>query len=178
VRGGIFAHDKPAVLDLVVEGRRHTTHPDVLTAARRYLVPDALGRRLALELRKGEQDVQGQPHHGDGGFEGPRHRNEGDLVAVEYLHEAGKVGQRSRKPVDLVDDHHIGEAILNDGKELLQARTLQRAAGNAPIVIRSRTSTQPSDRWLAMKASQAASSCRASIGSGARRRPIRFSGCR
>jgi hypothetical protein len=43
-------------------------------------------------------------------------------VLLEHLHEAGKVEQGTAEPIDLVDDHGIDLAGLDDGQEAAQGR--------------------------------------------------------
>ena len=64
--------DQLAVLDLVAQ-RRPAAHPHAPLAGCGELVPDALADHLALELGKGQQNVQRQPAHRRGGVEGLRH---------------------------------------------------------------------------------------------------------
>ena len=99
------------------------------------LVADALGRHLALELGEAEQDVQRQPAHGGGGVERLRDRDEGDAVPVEHLDQLGEVGQRAAEAVDLVDHDHVDQPVLDIRQQPLQAGALQRAAGDAAVVI-------------------------------------------
>ncbi len=61
-----------SILGVIAE-RHHATDPKALALGGGYLVPDALGGDLALELGKGQQDVEGQPSHRGGGIELLRH---------------------------------------------------------------------------------------------------------
>ena len=126
-------HQLP-VLDAVAVGR-HPAHPHALLAAGGDLVADALGRHLPLELGERQQDVQRQPPHRRGRVERLRHRDEGDLVAVEHLDQLGEVGQRAAEAVDLVDHHHIDQPVLDILQQPLQAGPFQRAAREAAVVI-------------------------------------------
>ena len=56
-------------------------------------------------------------------------------MLVEYLDQPGEVHQRARQPVDLVDHHDIDLAGLDVGEQPLQRRAIERAAGEAAIVI-------------------------------------------
>src|SRR6202045_4888862 len=57
-------HDELVVLRSIPE-RRHATHPQPLLLRGGDLVADALADDLALELREGQQNVEGQaPHRG------------------------------------------------------------------------------------------------------------------
>jgi hypothetical protein len=62
-------------------------------------------------------------------------RNERDASAVEDLHEFGKIGERSRQPVDLIYDDHIDLACLDIGQQPLQRRPLHGAAGIPAVII-------------------------------------------
>src|SRR3546814_5375202 len=90
---------------------------------------------LALELREGQQHVEGEATHRRGGVELLRHRYEGDALAVEDLDDPGEVGERAGQAVDLVDHHDVDFAVANVGKQLQQGRTLHAAAGEAAVVV-------------------------------------------
>ena len=62
-------------------------------------------------------------------------RHEGHVVAVEHLDQLREIHQRARQAVDLVDHHHVDQPVLDVGQEPLQGRAVQRAAGDAAIVI-------------------------------------------
>ena len=51
------------------------------------------------------------------------------------LDQLEEIQQRAGKPVDLVDDHDVDLAGLDVGQEPLEGRALQRAAGEAAIVV-------------------------------------------
>ena len=84
---------------------------------------------------KREQDVEREPPHRGGGVEALGHRDEGDALPVEHLDQLGEVHQRARQPVDLVDHDDVDQPLLDVGEELLQGRALQRAAGEAAVVV-------------------------------------------
>jgi hypothetical protein len=132
--GALVVDHQLPVLDAVAVGR-HPAHPHALLAAGGDLVADALGRHLALELGEREQDVQRQPPHGRGGVERLRDRDEGHAVPVEHLDQLGEVGQRAAEAVDLVDHDHVDQPVLDVLQQPLQAGALQRAAGDAAVVI-------------------------------------------
>ena len=46
--------------------------------------------------------------------------DEGHAVPVEHLDQLGEVGDEREKAFDLVDDHHVDEALLDVGQEPLQ----------------------------------------------------------
>src|ERR1700758_1125036 len=65
--------------------RRHATHPHPLPFRGGDLVPDALADDLALELRKGQQNVQGQASHRGRRVELLGDRNEGRTSGIKNL---------------------------------------------------------------------------------------------
>ena len=133
-RGFGLVDDQLAVLDVIAE-RHEPAHPHALLARGGELVPDALADDLALELGEGEQDVEGQPAHGGRGVEGLGDADEGDVVAIEHLDQLGKIHQRAAEPIDLVDDDDVDPPRLDIGDQSLQGGPLQRAAGEAAIVV-------------------------------------------
>ena len=56
-------------------------------------------------------------------------------LRVEHVDQLGEVHQRAGEPVDLVDDHDIDQPGLDVGEQPLQRRPLQRAAGDAAVVV-------------------------------------------
>ena len=62
---------------------------------------------LALELRKGQQDIQGQAPHRGRRVELLRDRHEGGARRVEDFHDLGEIGERAGQPVDFVDDDRV-----------------------------------------------------------------------
>ena len=68
------------VLDPVAQ-RHHAAHPHALLLRGSDLVADALGGDLTLELREGEEDVEGQPPHRGRGVELLGDRDERHIVA-------------------------------------------------------------------------------------------------
>ena len=73
------------------------------------------------------------------------------LRRLEPFDELGEVGERAGQAVDLVDHDHVDATGIDVGEQALQRRALQRAAGNAAIVVARRTAAfQPSWRWLAI----------------------------
>ena len=65
-------------------------------------------------------------------------RHKRDAAAVEDLDELGKIGERARQPVDLIDDDHIDLACLDIGDQPFQGRPLHRAAGKPAIIVERR----------------------------------------
>ena len=61
--------------------------------------------------------------------------DEGDAGAVEHLDQLREVHQRARQPVDLVDHDDVDQPLLDVGEQLLQRRPLQRAAGEAAVIV-------------------------------------------
>ena len=49
--------------------------------------------------------------------------------------ELGKIGERPRQPIDLVNDDHVDLACLDVGDQPFQRRALHRAAGIPAVVI-------------------------------------------
>ena len=129
-----LVHHQLAVLHDVAE-RHAAAHPHALLPGRPDLVAHPLGDDLPLELGEGEQDVERQPPHGRRGVEALGDRDEGDARTVEHLDELREVHQRPRQPVDLVDHHDVNQPLLDVGEELLQTGPLQRAAGEAAVVV-------------------------------------------
>ena len=70
-----------------------------------------------------------------GGVERLGHRDEGDAVGVKQLHELGEVGERPGQAIDLVDDHNVDPALSDVSEQLLQAGSVQAAAGEAAVVV-------------------------------------------
>ena len=56
-------------------------------------------------------------------------------LPVEHLDQLGEVHERAGEPVDLVDDDDVDPARLDVGEQPLQGRALQRAAGEAAVVV-------------------------------------------
>jgi hypothetical protein len=108
-------------------------HPPLLGSS--DLVADALAGHLALELGKGQENIQGQPPHRGRRVELLGHRDERDLVLIEDLDQPGEVGQRSGQPVDLVGHHHLDPAGADIGEKALQGRALHRAAREPAIIV-------------------------------------------
>src|SRR5207248_10484682 len=110
---GIAAEDRAHDLRLAVDGnelavlypiaeRRHATHPHPLPFRGGDLVADALADDLALELRKGQQNIESQAPHRRRRIELLGHGNEGGTPLIEVLNDLGKIGERAGQPVDLV----------------------------------------------------------------------------
>jgi len=121
---------------------RHAAHPHPFLFRGGDLVADALADDLALKLRKGQQDVQGQAPHRGRRIELLRHRNEGAAPLIEDLDDLGKIGERAGQPVDLVDDNRIDPTRRNVGEQPLQSRPIHRGAGEPAVVI-SRAQAHP-----------------------------------
>ena len=111
-----FLHDDQfSVPDLIAQ-RDHPADPKALLLRGCDLVADTLARDLSLELSEGQQHVERQPSHAAGGVERLGHRDEGDAMAVEQLHELGEVGERPGQPIDLVDDDDVDPALPDVGE--------------------------------------------------------------
>ena len=84
-----------------------------------YDIPDPLGRDLALELGKGQQNVQRQTAHRRGGIESLSDRDEGTAGGIEALDQLGEVGKGSGETVDLVDHDHLHVPRVDVGQKTL-----------------------------------------------------------
>src|SRR4029077_11967685 len=107
--------DELAVLRLITE-RRRAAPPTPLLLRGGDLVADALADDLALELREGQQNVEGQAPHRGCRVELLRHRHEGGTPGIEDLYNLGKIGERAGQPVDLVDN----DGVDPPGREVSQ----------------------------------------------------------
>ena len=129
-----FVDDEFGVLDVIAE-RHIAAHPHALCLRRGDLVADALAGDLALELGKGEQHVEGQAPHRSHSVKLLGHRDEVGVIGIEHIDNLREIGERPSEAVDLVDDNNPDLASLDIGEELLERRPLQRAAGEAALVI-------------------------------------------
>src|SRR6516162_7272112 len=87
--------------------RRHPAHPHPLLLRGGDLVADALADDLTLELRKGQQNIEGQATHRRRRVELLRDRDKGGVSRIEDLDDLGKIGKRAGQPVNLVDDDDV-----------------------------------------------------------------------
>src|SRR5437588_12997052 len=55
--------------------------------------------------------------------------------ASKSFDQPGKIGERPREPVDLVDDHNVDPVCPDIGKQTLQRWSLQLAAGEPAVII-------------------------------------------
>ena len=78
------------------------------------------------------------------------------MPRVEDLDYLGKIGKRTGQPVNFVNNNRVDPPCGDIGKQPLRRRPLQCRAGEPAIIIPRAQDTQPSCRWLVMKASQAA----------------------
>ncbi len=131
---GVLLDDvQRAILDPVAE-RDNASHPNAALFRGGDLVADALAGDLTLELGEGQQNVEGEPAHAGRGVEGLGHRDEGDAILVEHLHQFGEVGKRPRQPVDLVNDDDVDALGAHHVEQRLERRPLHRSPGIAAIV--------------------------------------------
>jgi hypothetical protein len=130
-----FIDYKLAVFDVVAQGR-HAAHPQALFLRCGDLVADPFTDDLALELGKGQKDIEGQAAHAGRGVELLGDGDEGDAAAVKDLDELGKIRKRARQPVDLIDHDHVDLPFLNIGDEPFEGRPLHRAAGKSAVIIK------------------------------------------
>ena len=126
-----------AVTDVEAE-RRVAAHPHALSLGRSDLVANAFAGDLALELRKGQQHVQRQPAHRGRRVELLSDRDERHVARVEHINELGKVGQRSRQPIHLIDNHQVDPLGPDVVEQPGQGRTVHRAARDTAIVVEGR----------------------------------------
>ena len=131
----VFRYNNKFLVDARVAERNHAADPDALLLGGRDLVADALAGDLALELGERQQHVERQPPHAGGRVERLGHRDEGDAVGVEQLHELGEVGERSGQAIDLVDDDNVDLAAPGCRRAASAGRAVQDAAGEAAVVI-------------------------------------------
>lgn len=66
------------------------TYPQAFLLGGSDLVPDPLPGDLALELGKGQKNIEGQSAHGIDGVEGLGHGYEGDTATIEHLDDPGE----------------------------------------------------------------------------------------
>jgi hypothetical protein len=62
-------------------------------------------------------------------------RHERYALRVEDLDDLGEISQRSRQPIDLVDDDHVDLASANVVQQPLQRRSIHRASGIGSIIV-------------------------------------------
>ena len=110
-----LVYDQLPVPDLIAK-RRPASHPHALAAGSCKLVTDAFADDLSLKLGKGQQNVERQAPHGCRGIEGLGDRNESHVMAVEHFHQPGKIHQRPRQAINLVDHYDIDATGLNISK--------------------------------------------------------------
>src|ERR1700752_4127623 len=94
--GFSFIHDQATILKVIPQWDA-ATHPHALSFRSSNLVADALASHLSLELRKGEQDIQGQPAHRRRGVELLGDRDEAHAASIEGFYHLGEVGQTARQ---------------------------------------------------------------------------------
>ena len=82
-----------------------------------------------------KQHVERQAPHGGRRIELLRHRHERRAVSVENVDDFGKICERPRQSVDLVDNDGMSFAGLDVLQKPLERRPLHRPAGKASIVI-------------------------------------------
>jgi hypothetical protein len=143
----------PLGIDVITE-KRHAAGPFALPAGSGDLVARAFRDDLALELGKGQQDVQDQPAHGGAGVELLSHRDKGHPMLFEGGHHAGEVQQRPAQAVDFVDHHAVDLTGLDVGQEAVKRRPFHVAAGEAAVVVALRH-TGPAQGGLALDVSAA-----------------------
>jgi Tetracyclin repressor-like, C-terminal domain len=117
---------KRAVFDPISE-RDRAAHPDASLFRGGDFVADALAGNLALELRKRQQHVEGEPSHAGGGVESLGHRDERDVVFVVTIIDAAGDFMESRPTLPAV------WGAMRGAPEL-RALDLADTEGNAQIL--------------------------------------------
>ena len=107
--------------------------PALVIAIPKRRLADEGGRQDLADL--GQPPVERQSPHAGRRVERLGDADEGDVVALEDFDQLGEIHQRAAEPVDLVDDDDVDQAGLDVGHQLLQPRPLQRAAGEAAVVV-------------------------------------------
>src|SRR5215472_1413828 len=133
--------DELAVLRPIPEWR-HPAHPHPLPFRGGDFVADTLADDLALELRKGQQHIEGRAPHRGGCVELLRDRNKRGAPRVEDLDDLGEIGEQTGQAVDFVDNDRVDPPRGDIGKQPLQRRPIQRRA-RAPAIVISRAQAHP-----------------------------------
>ena len=118
----------------VAKGRL-SRNPHAFLSRSGQLVADSLPGDVPLELREGEEHVEGESPHGVRGVELLGHRNERDPVPLEPLHHLSEVSERTGEAIDLIHDHDIHTARLDVREEPLQRRPLKVCPRKSSIVV-------------------------------------------
>src|ERR1019366_4768253 len=100
-----------------------------------HLVARSFTYQLPLELRKPEENVQGQPAERRAGVELLGDRDETYLVLFEDTEYSGEVQQSPAQPVDLVHHQAIEFARFDRTQKLCQCRPVHVGAGETAVVI-------------------------------------------
>ncbi len=66
-----------------------------------------------------QQHVEGQSTHVGRGIELLGDRYKGNATAIKDLDELGKIRQRPRQPIDLINNHYVDPACLDIGDKSL-----------------------------------------------------------
>ena len=80
----------------------------------------------------GIRQIEGEPPHRARRIELLCDRDERYTLRVKEFDEPGKIGERPRQPVDLVDNDDIDPAGPDIGEQVLQRRSLQIAVPEKP----------------------------------------------
>ena len=130
----VAVYDELPVLRVIAQGRI-SAHEDALLTRGTELVADALGRYLAFELGKAQENIERQPSHGTGGIEGLCHGDERGVSFIEPFDDLSEISEGSGKSVDLIDDHDIDPALVDIGKEPLNGWSFEGGSRETAIVI-------------------------------------------
>ncbi len=131
-----------------VTQRHGRAHPQALLLRGCDLVGDPFGGHFAFELGEGQQHVQCQPPHASGRVEGLRDGDKGRASRIQPFYHFGKVRQRAREPVDLVNKDLIDGTPVDVSEQTPQPGAFHTAAGKTAIVIALRQ-PHPAFRLLA-----------------------------
>ena len=112
-----------------------TADPQALSLRGGNFVADALGSDFPLELGKGQKHVERQPAHRSRRVELLGDRDERHAMCIEQFDQFGKVGQRSRQAIDLVDDNYVNLPGADIVEQSLQVRAIGRPTRVSAVII-------------------------------------------
>src|SRR5690606_28972308 len=130
----VLVDDELAAFHAVAE-RHAAADPFALLARGGHLVARSLGDHLALELGEAHEHVQREPAHRIRGGEVLRYADERHARLVEAMHHLREVEERTRQPIDLIDDYEIDLTGVDVLQELLKCGTLEIGAGEATVIV-------------------------------------------
>src|SRR5258708_14634322 len=119
---------------VIAEGEG-TADPKTFSFGGSNLVSDALGSDLPLKLGEGQKHVKRQPAHRSRGVELLGDRDERHAMCIEQFDQLGKVGQRSRQAIDLVDDNNIKLPRTDIVQQSVEVGKIGRPTGISAVII-------------------------------------------